>query len=238
MNDSRKRMLEKVRAILAKTMANGCTEGEAMAALAKAQELMAAYDISAAELDVTEKPEGATVFKTDASDPYDVKRWLARAVGRFTRCKSWSGKARGYAVGFAGLESDTVFANWLLETLAAYVMRAMKAHQAERRARGFSNPRIIGASFVKGCCLRISDRLNELADITMPAPGPNCFALTVSRNALIDAAMKADGISLHKAKRRSFNYSEASYGAGKAAGDGARFDRPVTSGGTLMIGGR
>ena len=38
MNDSRKKMLDKVRAILAKTMDNGCTEDEAMTALAKARE--------------------------------------------------------------------------------------------------------------------------------------------------------------------------------------------------------
>ncbi len=45
MNDARKKMLERVKAILAKTMDNGCTEGEAMAALAKARELMATYEI-------------------------------------------------------------------------------------------------------------------------------------------------------------------------------------------------
>ena len=47
---TRKKMLELVRAIMSKTVANGCTEGEAMAALAKARELMAAYEISESEL--------------------------------------------------------------------------------------------------------------------------------------------------------------------------------------------
>lgn len=236
MNDSRKKMLERVRAILAKTMANGCTEGEAMAALAKAQELMAAYDISEAELGApSEAQEGATVFKTDSVDPYDIKRSLARAVGRFTRCKSWSGKAAGYAVGFAGLESDTVFANWLLDTLQAYVMRALKDHQAERRSQGLSNPRIIGASFVRGCSERIGQRLNELADKAMPAPGPAGTSLVVSRNALIAAAMKAAGINLHKSKRRYVRTDGRAWNAGAAAGNGARFDRPVSSGGVLRI---
>jgi hypothetical protein len=44
-NDARKKMLKRVRALLAKTMARGCTEGEAMAALEKARELMAAKAI-------------------------------------------------------------------------------------------------------------------------------------------------------------------------------------------------
>ena len=63
MNDSRQKMLDRVRAILAKTMDNGCTEGEAMAALQKARELMAAYEISEAELNVTQEQEKATVRK-------------------------------------------------------------------------------------------------------------------------------------------------------------------------------
>ena len=57
MINSRKKMLERVRAIIAKTIDNGCTESEAVAALAKAQELMAAYDIGEAELRQTEKPK-------------------------------------------------------------------------------------------------------------------------------------------------------------------------------------
>ena len=63
MIDSRKKMLERVRAIVAKTIDNGCTESEAMAALAKAQELMAAYDISEAELGQTEETEAAVIHE-------------------------------------------------------------------------------------------------------------------------------------------------------------------------------
>ena len=63
MIDSRKKMLERVRAIVAKTIDNGCTESEAVAALAKAQELMAAYDISEAELGQTEETEAAVIHE-------------------------------------------------------------------------------------------------------------------------------------------------------------------------------
>ena len=63
MIDSRKKMFERVRAILAKTIDAGCTESEAFAALAKAQELMAAYDISEAELGLTEETEAAVIHE-------------------------------------------------------------------------------------------------------------------------------------------------------------------------------
>src|SRR6476659_3483857 len=99
MNDARKRMLDRVRAILAKTLDNGCTEGEAMAALAKAQELMAAYDISEAELGHTVETEAAIVHKDDRDDPYKIKTYLASAVAKFTRCRGWRGsEAAGYKI--------------------------------------------------------------------------------------------------------------------------------------------
>lgn len=236
MNDSRKKMLERVRAILSKTLANGCTEGEAMAAFAKAQELMATYDISEGDIAATaEQQEGATVFKTATADPYDIKRWLCVAVGKFTRCKAWNGKNSGYAVGFAGLESDVVFANWLLDTLQEYVLRAMREHQAARRANGLHNPRRIGASFVMGACSRISERLRELAAKAAPAPTGTANALTVSRNALIAQAMASAGINLRKGRTTRRALDHHAYGAGTNAGNAARFDRPVTSGGALRI---
>jgi len=125
MLDSRKKMLEKVKAILSKTMENGCTEGEAMAALVKARELMATYEIDEKELrDVAEK---AQIHKTAVSDPYEIKQNLCVNVGKFTSCKTF--RDREDIICFAGKESDIVFATWLLDTLQRFVMRELRNYQ-------------------------------------------------------------------------------------------------------------
>src|ERR1700751_3003730 len=100
MSDARKRMLERVRALLAKTIANGCTEGEAMAALGKARELMVTYELS--ESDLQPETEKAQICATGQVDPYKVKWYLAHAVGRFTRCRSWRSYTDG--ITFCGLD--------------------------------------------------------------------------------------------------------------------------------------
>ena len=46
----RSAIVEKIKNLLAKTTANGCTEAEMMAALDKARAMMDAYDISDGEL--------------------------------------------------------------------------------------------------------------------------------------------------------------------------------------------
>lgn len=227
MTNPRQRMLERVRAILSKTMDNGCTESEAMAALAKAQELMAAYDISEAELGHTTETESALIHKDATDDPYKIKAYLAQSVAKFTRCKGWRGNTyTNYSIAFAGLESDVAFAQWLLDTLARFVLRELKAHQAKRRALGMACPRIVSASFVMGCATRIGERLKELTPVEPIAATGN--ALTISRQALIRKAMADAGIVLRAAQNRRRHVDGASYGAGVNAGNNARFDRPVS----------
>jgi hypothetical protein len=50
MSDNRRRAVERVKLLLARTVSNGCTESEAKAARDKARELMVAHRISEAEV--------------------------------------------------------------------------------------------------------------------------------------------------------------------------------------------
>jgi hypothetical protein len=234
MTDSRRKMLERVRAILAKTMANGCTEGEAMAALAKARELMAAYEISESELEVNQEQERATIYKSDRNDPYRIRQWLALAVAYFTRCTTWRGTSAGYAIAFCGIESDVIFATWLLETLQNFVLREVKHHLATRRAAGKDNPRIVSVSFVAGCCNRINQRLKALTP-SEPVTASEFNAPVISRNALIAKAMADAGIELQRGSRYRPRVDGAALAAGNAAGNGAQFNRPVSADGPLLL---
>lgn len=218
MTEARKKLLERVKAILAKTIANGCTEGEAMAALAKAKELMATYDINEKELDAFSK-EKTTTFATENRDPYEIKRNLCVNVGKFTRCKAYRDRAE--VINFAGKESDIVFAAWLLDTLQRFVMRELRAYQKKlitEKGIGHSN-NLTSASFVAGCAHRINEKLKELA----PLDWAKTQELIVSEL----------GMQLTKSRGRSRNLSEKDAAAGFKAGEHARFDRPVEAGGTV-----
>lgn len=218
MSDSRKKMLEKVKAILSKTMENGCTEGEAMAALAKARELMATYEIDEKELHSIDTDK-ATIFKTAPSDPYEIKRNLSVNVGKFTSCKAF--RDRENIISFAGKESDILFATWLLETLQRFTMRALRQYQADRARKHLGNSNRTSASFVVGCAARINDKLKELA----PANWADTQALIV----------KELNMSLTKSRGRGKAIDQNAAKSGMRAGEGARFDRPVTSGGSKLL---
>lgn len=216
--ETRKKLLERIKAILAKTMANGCTESEAMAALSKARELMATYEIDEKELQEFDR-EKTTTFKTENRDPYEIKRNLCVNVGKFTRCKAY--RDRENVINFAGKESDIIFASWLLDTLQMFVMRELRAYQKKlitEKGIGHSN-NLTSASFVAGCAHRINEKLKELA----PLDWAKTQELIVSEL----------GMQLTKSRGRSRNISEKDAAAGFKAGEHARFDRPVEAGGTV-----
>jgi hypothetical protein len=60
---NRESLLDKIRALLAKTTANGCTESEMLAALAKARAMRDAYAITDDELQLA-RDEAAVLTRT------------------------------------------------------------------------------------------------------------------------------------------------------------------------------
>lgn len=213
--DARKKMLEKVRALL---NSSGRTEAEMMIFLAKARELMATYEIDEKELqDVAEK---ASTFKSSVQDPYEIKFNLGYAIGKFCRCEAWREK-NGQRM-FCGMESDVIFATWLLDTLHRFVMRELRNYQKERSIKKMTNSNYTSASFVQGCVVRIVQKLKELT--------PNHETATI-----VLAEMANNGVSLVKIKNSRIEAHIGSALAGMAAGKHARFDRPVGSGGMKLI---
>ncbi len=214
-SDSRKKMLERIRAML---NTEGRTEAEMMAFLAKARQLMATYEISEADLNQAEK---ATIFKTAPADPYDIKRGLSVNVGKFTSCKAF--RDREEVINFAGKESDIIFATWLLDTLQRFIMRSLRQYQRElivNKGGNHSN-NLTSVSFVAGCAHRINEKLKELAPID--------WAKTQ------ELIVKELNMSLTKSRKSSKELSQGAVAAGFEAGKHARFDRPVTAGGQLKL---
>src|SRR5215472_9624671 len=80
----RNSIIDKIKALLSKTTANGATEAEMLSALDKAAAMMDAYDITDEELQIT-KDEAATLHADppDLKDPHNIKWRLTHAVSQF-----------------------------------------------------------------------------------------------------------------------------------------------------------
>lgn len=219
--DSRKKMLERIKAMM---NTEGRTEAEMLAFLAKARELMATYEIDEAELEAHEREE-VKIHRSIIDDPYEIKKNLRTSVGQFTRCRAYDSSSKGhYGASFIGLESDVIFAKWLLETLQRFVMRALREFQKDNAVKGLGNNNHQSASFVVGCVARIAEKLKLLTPIEWNV-----------NKALIEAKMAEKGITLYKSAKDNRPIDARSAKAGFEAGKHATFNRPVEQGGAKRL---
>ena len=233
----RNSIIEKIKALLAKTTAAGATEAEMLSALAKASALMDAYEISDADLQLA-KDEAAMLHADapDLQDPHKIKWRLGGAVSEFCNVQIY--RSRGETgLKCIGLPSDVQFAMWLLDHLADFVFGELYAHLigclAPRRER-----RIVMRSFTEGRCDRIAERLIELVERSNAARTSNGRELVIAQDAAIKAFMKEHDIHLRSYRiGKSANFDAAARAAGHAAGDRASFGRPVSGpAGVMRIG--
>jgi hypothetical protein len=233
----RNTIIEKIKALLAKTTANGATETEMLSALDKARAMMDAYEISDGELALA-KDEAVTLHADppDLKDPHSIKWRLSSSVAQFCGVQIYR-TPHQTGLKCIGLPSDVQFAMWLLDTLADFVFAELYAHligclapQSERR--------VIMRSFTQACCERIGDRLLALVEQSKSALAGNGRAMVIVKDEAIKAFMKQHDIRLRTCSgRASSNIDFAAQSAGRAAGDRASFGRPVTgAAGALRIG--
>jgi hypothetical protein len=224
----RNSIIDKIKALLAKTTANGATEAEMMSALDKASATMDAYDITDEDVQVA-KDEAAMMHADppDLKDPHNIKWRLCYGVGEFCGVQIYRSR-RETGLKCIGMASDVQFALWLLDNLADFVFHELYKHligclapQSERR--------IIIRSFTEACCGRITERLLALVERSKAARTSNGRELIVIKDTAIKAFMKDNGIRLRKCSGYApSTFDAAARAAGRAAGDRATFGRPVT----------
>lgn len=223
--DNRASILRKVKALLAKTVENGCSEAEAMAALNMAEAMIAAYEITDDDLQEAKKDE-AVIEPSNMYDPYEIRWFLISRVAKFCECSTWRKKNNTKVMEFCGLRPDVEFAVWLCDTLAQFVRKEMVTFLMNTPIEK-DNKRFVINSFVIGCTDRINQRLKELIDSRIVKSNSN--ALMVIKNQLIMKKMNEVGIRVKTMSQHRNINDHGAYEAGQLAGNKASFGRPVGS---------
>ena len=224
-SDARAKLIAKIKACL---NTNGRTEAEVLAFLAVARRMMEEHDITEDDLDFG--GEQVTAEKAFKPDWDRIRDNLSTSVGRFCHCAAWGTRGRSAEITFCGLESEVIFAHWLLDQLGDFVVR--EADNFKRTRPNNRLTRIERESFIVGCTGRIADRLAALT----PRPKSSGRDLVLARNALIEQYMHDHDIKLREPFKLYRADAEA-HRAGENAGDRAQFNRPVETGeGQRLLG--
>lgn len=230
---NREDILNKVRALLSKTVENGCTEAEAMLALEMAGRMMDAHEITEDEIKAIED-EGAIIDAMFCErDPHAISWKLTYWIGKFTETYGYGSK---YRIKFAGLRGDVDFAIWLTQYLTKFVQTELKAFMWKNGYQKLpaAPKRKVINGFVVGCCGRINTTLKQMIDKRTNVV--NSTALVVAKNALIEAVTKDLDIKNADNRGRKTQMYHGAFQAGLKAGEKATFGRPIENNtGTLRL---
>jgi len=231
----------RIRALAAKTVENGCTEAEALSAMEMVGKLLNQYNLSMTQVEL--EAEEYTLHKTDTGRKQrHVVYFCLNAIAQFTGTKIWfnrSSKSLGYS--FFGQESDVLMAKYLYELVITAIDSETARFKKSIVWIESNNRKGASTSFQMGMVTRISQRLKQMAQENSnelnKARGNN--SLVVLKNQLVENAYnKQVGIKLRNSSATSRTTDGHAYHAGKAAGDKVNLNRPVNNGAGMAAIGR
>lgn len=232
----------KIKALAAKTVDNGATEEEALAAMNKVGHLLTQYNLTMNELDVRDATYRTVHMHIGRQKRHPVDHAVP-ALAAFTGTKTWFHKRWGTTAdstyAFFGQDQDLAMAEYLFKLIISAMeseLRAFKQTDEYRKLGPLAGSKASAAiSFQRGMASRLGRRLMEMKreqDATMRAHSTST-ALIVLKDQLVKEAFRKEGLKLRSVNTgyRIGNYG--AFGAGLKAGDKVNLSRPLNQGSTI-----
>jgi hypothetical protein len=236
------RVKGRIKALTEKTVANGCTEAEAMAAADMVGRLLERYALNMDEIEIR------TARCVQVEVPLGGRRrrpidGCVPAIARFCDCKVWLARTAAdppqpdfermrlssrYV--FFGFETDTALAVYLFTVIDRAVSFETTAFR--RLNPGFRGVRLrqASSSFQHGVVARVSERLDAIhraRDAAVRAQRSTGTALILAKDRVVEDAFRETDVRLVSMGATGRRLITTAFRAGWAAGDRVNLNRPV-----------
>ena len=237
------RVKSRIKALTEKTVANGCTEAEAMSAAEMVGRLLERYALSMDEIEVrasrcvqAEIPIGGQRRR-----PIDG---CVPAIARFCDCKVWLARATqaaddpGGRYVFFGFATDTALARYMFEVIdRAVATETLKFKLANPRLRAV-RLRQATTSFQHGVIARVATRLAEMhraREASVGAQRAGGSALIIVKHRVVEDAFREIDVKLVTVASTGRRVIGSAYRDGLAAGERVNLNRPMAGGGRDLL---
>lgn len=211
----------RIQGLRAKTIDNGCTEGEALAAAAKVAELLDRYDLSLTDVELREAPCERRAYETHRKKRIPLDDCIG-AIADFCDCRVWREKNRASEARyvFFGLRSDIEVAHYLTELIDTAVRSELGRYKTTSDYRQFRHQErhVANASFALGMIASIADKLTAMKAARDEVNILTGRDLVVLKAAVVDIELEKLGLKLQTMGRASRMVSTMAYEAGGVAG--------------------
>jgi hypothetical protein len=221
------RLLQVIKGLRAKTVDQGCTEAEAIAAAAKVAELLDRYGLSLSDVELRKQVCAGVGIETTRrrSGPLDH---TVPGIARFFACRSWTETTQAETIRhiFFGLPGDVEAAEYLYELVErTFETETLTFKRGDFYRNLCSSERRSGTnSFQLGLARGINDKLDTLREEREAALHRSSGRdLMMVKGSVVDDEMEKLGLAFtyRSASGKKFVLTDA-YAAGQEAG--ARFD--------------
>jgi len=208
----------RLQALRAKTIANGCTEEEALAAAAKVAELLDRHDLSISDLEIREEQCAQSRVETNKKQRQPISACVP-AIAEYCDCKVWREKdatGRIHYV-FFGLRPSIEMAHYVYDVIASAMQTGWEHYARTQRFIRYGHDE--KGSFLFGMAVSIADKLvamkTERDEANRRSHGRD---LVVIRHAVVDAEYAKLGLNLRRGRASGKKVAPAAFEAGQAAG--------------------
>jgi hypothetical protein len=211
----------RIQALRAKTILNGCTEEEALAAASKVAELLDRHDLSLTDIEIREERCERAEFETWRKKRIPLDGCVS-AVAEFCDCRVWREKnaAGAFRYVFFGLRSDVAVAHYLTDLIDAAIRSELGRYKTSREYLRFrhNERHLANASFALGMVASIAAKLTAMKAARDAANRSTGRDLVVLKAAIVDEELEKLDLDLRTVRRASRMVSTTAFEAGSAAG--------------------
>lgn len=219
--DALDKLRTRIQGLRAKTIDNGCTEGEALAAAAKVAELLDRYDLSLTDVEIREAPCERLAYETHRKKRIPIDDCIG-AIAEFCDCRVWRERnpAGAGSYVFFGLRSDIEVAHYLTEVIDTAVRTELGRYKASTEYQRFRHQErhLANASFALGMVASIADKLMAMKATRDEVNHGTGRGLVVLKAAVVDTELAKLDLKLRTVQRAGRMVSPMAYDAGGEAG--------------------
>jgi Protein of unknown function (DUF2786) len=208
----------RLQGLRAKTIANGCTEEEALAAAAKVAELLDRHDLSISDLEIREEQCVQEAIATQRKQRQPISACVP-AIAVYCDCKVWQEKDETGRIRyvFFGLRPSIEMAHYVYDVIAAAMQQAWLHYQRNKRFIRYGQDE--KGSFLFGMAVSIADKLSAMKSARDEANRVSSGRdLVVIRHAIVEAEFAKLDVNLRRSRASGKKVATGAFEAGHSAG--------------------
>ena len=213
--------------------ANGATEGEAMAALLKADALMQEHGLTEADLNIAQakKDMRSGSFTYTIKTQHPCAKWCSKTIGVFCGVVTWFSSSTNSSNGF-GFSGDTEMYEFLMKMVHDSMNHEWKNYVATHPAQKGVSRHTEYWSFMMGMSNRINEKLRQLIEARKVVADSTGTSLVVKKMEIVRAGMAEmmPDLTFTAPKKSSIRAYENVFQEGRKAGDKINLNRPLNAG--------